>query len=713
MTFSSDYFFFDYETASEIDLSERGLDNYACHKSTRILIMSHASGEEQTEAWEPRTGPLPEKIRAKLLDPKIKKVCWNATFEWAITKQVLGIEIPFEQFIDVMVWARHLSLPGSLEDCGEVLGLKEEEAKIKDGKRLIHKFCEPFRLGGEVTLFGVTEPEFHDWNSDPEDWEKFRQYCIRDTETERALLKIMSKLPLPESEQQGWVLDQQINQIGLPVNLKFVENALFLAQKSKDELQTLLKEKTALENPNSRDQILEWAKSQGYPFESMGKAFVTAAIADPSLTPLCREVLKIRQEASKTSYKKFEKIKNIVSEDGMLRNQFMFMGASRTGRWSGMGVQVQNLPRPDKPTEKKYDLAVKLISDCDYEGIKKNFPSVINTVTSCVRSSFQAPEGTQLGVIDLNAIENRVLGWAARCDGILQVFREGKCPYMAFAVKMYNCAYDTLAVIIDGVHKPKDEDAKEKRQVAKPGVLGCGYALGPGVKKLPDGTYEVIYKQDAYGNTVKTGLLGYAENMGVKLTPEQAYVAWEVFRKSYPEVVQFWWDLENAALKVVKQGGKIPVGPVYFDRRKKADGKIILRMVLPSGRALHYMNARVELREVHGKQKETVIYDGIGHGVGKMGEGWGPVAAYGGKWAENLVQAISRDILLHALLLAASMGARIFLHAHDEKGCLLQLNNPFAFSFADMKFCMEQPPNWGPDIPLAADGYVGQYYKKG
>lgn len=710
MTFTSEYFFFDYETASEIDLSERGLDNYARHKSTRILMMSYASGENPGELWEPRLGSLPEKIRAKLLDPAIKKICWNATFEWNITKHVLGIEIPFDQFLDVMVWARHLSLPGSLEDCGEVLGLKEEEAKIKDGKRLIHKFCEPFRLGGEETLFGITEPEFHDSVSDPEDWEKFRQYCLRDCETERTLLKIMMKLPLPEIEQKGWELDQKINQRGVPVNVRFVDNALALAQKSKDTLQKVLKEKTALENPNSRDQILEWAKGQGYPFESMGKAFVTAAIADPGLTPLGQEVLKIRQEASKTSFKKFEKIKNIVSFDQMLRNQFMFMGAPRSGRWSGSGVQIHNLPRPNKAVEKNYARAIWLVLNGDYEIAAKEFPSIIDLVTSVTRSFVQAPVGKRLDVSDLSAIENRVLGWVAGCDAILKVFRDGLDPYVSFAVKIYNELYEVLI---------KDKD---KRQVAKPAVLGAGYGLGPGVKRLPDGKYEIIWIRDKYGNQVKTGLLGYAENMGIKLTPEQAYLAWEVFRKSYPEVVKLWRDLEDAAFQVVKKGGHVKVGPVEFSRVKRADGTFVMRILLPSGRSLHYMNMRIENRPIinpktgQSEMKATLTYDGIGHGVGAVAgvSGFGKVYTYGGKLTENIVQAISRDILLHGMFLVEELGGEIIMHVHDEIVTMADESDPFAFGFEDLKWCMSQTPAWADEkLPLAADGYSGKIYKKG
>lgn len=707
-------FFFDFETASCCDLSERGLHNYATDKTTRILMMSFAFGDGEVDLWEPHKEEMPKRVRKALLDPAVRKINWNCTFERAICKFVLGIEIPFEQFLDVMVYARHLSLPGSLEDCGEVLGLKEDEAKLKDGKKLIHLFCEPFSMGGEETLFGITQPEFRDWNSHPTEWAQFCKYGIRDTESERTMLKMMSKIPLPETEQRGWVLDQKINDAGMPVNVHFVDNALFLAQKSKDELNVILKEKTGLDNPNSRNQILEWAKAQGYPHESMGKAFVNAALADPSLTPLCREVLKIRQEASKTSYKKFEAIKNIVSADGRLRNQFMFMGASRSGRWSGVGVQVQNLPRPDKETGKKYDLAVEMIQNRDYDGLNREFSSVIGAVTSCVRSSFQAPGGRQLSVCDLNAIENRVLGWVAGCDAILKVFREGRCPYLDFAGLLYKIPY----VLLWELYKAGDEEAKNKRQAAKPAVLGAGFGLGPGVRKNEYGEYEAILKIDAYGNTVKTGLLGYAETMGIILTPKEAYEAWEIFRKSFPEVVQLWRNLEDAALEVLKRGGRVKTNFVEFSRIKRKDGTYILRITLPSGRGIHYVNARIEPQQKEGRggqpyERDAIVYDGVGHGVGKTMNGWGKTYSYGGKICENIVQAIARDVLLHSMIRADEMGAEIFLHAHDEIGTLINEDDPFGFGPSDLQAAMCETPSWAPGLPLHAEGYVSKIYRKG
>ena len=553
---------------------------------------------------------------------------------------------------------------------------------------------------------------FHSWEDEPRDWELFGEYCKQDVIAERSIFNLVKNIPLPETERKAWVLDQKINERGIPVNRKFVENALTLSVESKKKLVAKLKELTRLANPNSRVQFLPWAQQNGYPFLSLGKGLVTQALAGIQINDLCRTVLKLRQEAAKTSYVKYENILGKLSDDNRLRHQFAFMGAARTGRWSGggggakKGVQVHNLPRPTKEVEGKYDRALEIIEKCDYDAAEKEFSSVIGMTVSCLRSAFQAPQGEKLVVCDLGSIENRMLGWLAACDAILDVFRQGKDAYVSFAVLMYHIAYEILI---------KD---KEKRQVAKPAVLGAGYGLGPGVKKNSDGSYEIVWIEDRYGNKVKTGLIGYAENMGITLTPEQAYLAWETFRKAYPEVVELWRHYEKAAVKVLETGKAVKAGQVIFQRRARKDGTFILRIVLPSGRGLHYMNARIELEPAQKRdgttyERKKLMYDGIGHGVGQIGKGtdWGPVYTYGGKITENIDQAISRDVLLNGMFLADEAGANIVMHVHDEIVCEEE-DNPFAFGIRDLRICMETVPEWGDGLLLAAEGYESQIYRK-
>lgn len=734
------HLFIDFETASELDLSVVGIDRYANHSSTRPLMLSYAIDNDAVQLWEPHKETIPKKLLQYLLDPAITKAAWNATFERYILKYCLKIDIPWNQFMDIMVWARHLSLPGGLGDCGTVLGLPDDSAKIEDGTRLKNWFCQPYTMGGKITLFGVSPPEFHDYDTHPVDWKLFCDYCIRDTEVERTIFKVISDIsPLPDREQKLWELDQRINERGIPTDRQFVQNAYDMAVRCKDALVLELKQKTGLNNPNSRPQLLPWLQQHGYTYKSLKKEFVASAIAKGKLPKEVSDVLTLRQSASKTSYTKLETLVNILSDDDRLRGQFMFLGASRSGRWSGSGVQVHNLPRPIKWIEKNLDLAMSLVSVSDYAVLtdilskEKNPPTVISVMTSIIRSCFQSSKGKKLSVCDLNAIENRVLGWVAGCDAIMKVFRDGLCPYLSFACKMYNIDYPSL----NAAYQSGDPEAKNKRQVAKAPVLGAGYGLGAGVNRFctlcghelkfheeycPEHyddliQYEAKIVEDKCGNKIKTGLMGYAENMGVSLTPEQAYTAWKIFRESYPEVVTGWSDLENAAIEVMKYGGEVQVGPVVFDRKEREGGGFVLRIKLPSGRYLHYMNTVLRLeKKISARGKEytqtKIMYDGIGHGVGMITTGWGQVYTYGGKLMENVVQAISRDLLADAMMMAEELGAEIVLHVHDEIVTEADAQDPFAFGLKDLQHCMSTTPDWAPGLPLHADGFEGQYYKK-
>lgn len=740
--------FLDAETASELDLSVVGTDKYLKHKSTHLLMLAwrldNCGEKGKTQLWCPHTGPMPDALYRYVKMSNVVKVSWNATFEHGVLKHLLDIDVPWDQFLDPMVCARHMSLPGSLGDCGTVLNLPEDRAKMKEGKRLIKHFCSPYSMGGEVTLFGVTEVEYHNWNTSPNDWKMFEDYCKQDVDAEAEILYLIPT-PLPQREQDLWVLDQIINERGIPTNRKFVETCYSFATTNKEILFADLKTKTGLDNPNSPAQLLPWLKNHGYTHNSLGKKFVESSLKDKNLPKEAVDVLLLRQDTSKTAYTKLERLLEILNNQDRLCGQFMFLGASRSGRWSGSGVQVHNLPRPIKWVEKHLEEAIRFVDSIDYKGLtaalalEKNPPSIISVMTSLIRSCFQAPEGFELSVCDLNAIENRVLGWVTGCQSILDVFTtvspagKAMCPYLSFAAdKMYNIPYETLEALYD----KGDADAKEKRQLAKPVVLGAGYGLGSGVErrctkcgeklKFREAVcsthsrqpvrYIAIAEDDGYGNIVYQGLMGYAQNMGVTMTPEQAYFAWKAFRDGYPEVVAGWDDLQKAAIEVLTNGDEVDACYCVFDRIE-LNGQFIMRIKLPSGRYLHYMNARIKLEEKVSEAgrkyiSKSLMYDGIGHGVGAIGAGWGAVYTYGGKLMENIVQAISRDILADAMMMAHKMGAEIVLHVHDEIGTLKKKADAFGFGLKDLHYCMTTTPYWAPGLPLGAAGFEGRYYKK-
>ena len=718
--------FCDWETASELDLTEVGSPLYFAHSSTRGLMLSWALGDRKVRVWEPDLAPMPDELRAALLDAECLKLAWNVHHERQSFLKFCGLDIPLNQWFDIMILASYISLPRKLDKACKAMELPPAIAKMTEvGKLSIQTFCSPARMGGAVTLFGVEPTFYNSRENKPVEWSNFKDYCAGDSEVERYIYRHYVKhFPLPAEEYAYWQLDRLINERGMPANMDYARNALKMAQDSTDTLRARLIELTGLTNPNSDKKMLNWLRKNGYPYTSAGKNMVAKALKTAPLTENAQHVLRIRQEFKKISYHKLEALIQRVSADGRLRDMFAFLGASRTGRWAGQDVQFQNIARPNKNIEKQAELAMAFINTLDlpgaiakfapeYEvnGQKYKVPSAIDMVTSCLRGTFQASPGKQFVVSDLSAIENRVLGWVAGCDAILDVFKRGEDAYLAFAVKMYNLPYDQLVKIVDGKHEPRDADAKEKRQVAKPAVLGCGYGLGPGVKGLDINgnecrdprlivSYRIIWQcdecmgkftanedgscphvcEDENGNQLGdlklTGLLGYADNMGVTLTPEQAWTSHRAFQEAYKEVPILWQNIERAVVRVLRTGQSEKLHFVEFSRVSMRNGQYVLVCKLPSSRCLHYTNARVESEEKVSKAgkpytKHNIYYDGIGHGVGATTkkQGWAKVYTYGQKLVENIVQAVSRDILAFGMLLAHNLGMCIVGHVHDEIIC--------------------------------------------
>jgi DNA polymerase len=630
---------------------------------------------------------MPNELKDALTDPWVEVHAWNATFEYTVTKHVLKRPKPISEWFDTMVLARSLSMPGYLEDVGEIVKVKQDEAKLAEGARLIKLFCEPHAAGGEG-LFGVTKPGFHDWDTDPEDWELFCTYCKGDVIAERAIGKKLAKYPLPEDEYRMWCLDQKINSTGIPTNMKLVMGAKFIADKELAILRGRLRDLTGLENPNSNDQMLAWVQSQGYGFSSLGKAFVNRAMAgECDLTPLCREVLEIRRMTSKTSVNKFDAIVSNVNSDGRLRHQFSFMGAPRTGRWSGKGsqdgsgVQLQNLARPSKEVEKNMARALELVQQMDYDAIKAEFGQPLEVVSSAIRGAFCAEPGHTLAIADLAAIEARVLAWLSDCQPMLKVFHEGRDLYIDLAADMY--------------HKLYEEVTKYERAHGKVGILGAGYQLGVG---------EEIETED--GDRVKTGMIGYGQALGLEMSVEEATRVIQTYRKKYKEVVNYWYDLERASIAAVRGHGPQTVGFVTFE----AVGKSMLRVRLPSGRYLTYLQPEVEESEFTTKGK-TYKKDVLSYmGLDQTTRQWVRMPTRGGHLTENLCQAVARDILKEGLLLADAKGMEIVAHVHDE--IVAQIPENGLLSHQDLVDCMKTVPAWAPGLPLDAEGFESKVYRK-
>lgn len=424
------------------------------------------------------------------------------------------------------------------------------------------------------------------------------------------------------------------------------------------------------------------------------------------MTPDAKLVLQLRQQVNKSSVKKLEALAARVSPDGTLRRNYRYYGA-HTGRWSGEGVQLQNLPRPIKSleSEEDYDAAVGAIRDSSGDVDLLAFGPILDVVASCIRGAFRAPQGKVFVVADLSAIENRVLAWLSGCQSMTNVYVNKLDPYKAFASEhLYRVPYD--------------EVTKAQRQMAKPAVLGCGYQLSGGFEcwycprcneaRSPE---EAECQYCAYmgitvpqTDVVKTGLWGYAESMGVQMTEDEAHAAVKAFREGYPEVVALWRNLQNAAITAVLERTRVEVGHVAFVGKKG-----LLCAVLPSGRSLYYVRPEV----VKGEYGPVLTY----WGVDSTTKQWRKLQTYGGKLTENLVQAISRDVLGEGMLRADAAGFTIVGHTHDE---IITLENEDVehdgylgpLSLEHLIDCMTKPMPWAPDLVLGADGYTSTIYRK-
>lgn len=727
----------DYETRSEIDLPEFGLHNYATDKSTKVLMLAYAFGEEEPRLWLPHESPLPKELEDAFRNSDLEISAFSSTFERYITKFVLGYDIPISRWQDPQASARYLSLPAHLKDVGYVLGLPAEFRKDERGSELIKLFSLP-QIHKKKDGGGIY---FNDHRSHPAEFITFGEYCKQDVRAEREIERrerLLGAFPLPPRERRVWIFDQKVNDRGMPTDRVFVENAFNIATDNKREQLKKQNKLTGLENANSTTQLLPWVQERGYPLSNLRKQNIELVLKDKKvdLIPECRDVLNARLEAGSTSYKKLESILRNISPDGRLRNQFIYMGSPRCGRWSGNAVQLHNMARPE-PLFEDLDNVEKarfLIYGKNYEGLKgvfkdekKNtFYSPLIVIKNVIRTVFVAPAGKRLNVCDLKSIETVVGAWVAGCESLLQVFRDGKDSYLDFAVKMTGIPYEKLDADIHSDDKRIKALAKRIRQIAKPGVLGAIYRLGAGG-----------WGKDKNGDTIKTGLWGYAEAMGIDMTQEEAAQVVKIFRESYPEICAppnyhtgfeggIWYVLENA-VKDVLLGQRVirkvgPDGCIVIDKITIEGRDPMLRIKLPSGRYLHYLDASIQERQMpwnkrvideNGVEYEQAVYrpSFVYYGKDQTTDQWTEIKSHGGKIFENAVQAIARDVLADKLLEFEEAGLECVGHVHDEGICLSD-DDPFAPGVDLMVKIMSTPVNWAPTLPLGADGFESYFYHK-
>lgn len=673
----------DFETASNVSLPEVGVWRYATHPSTKVLLLGWAIDDEPVNLWVPHKEEFPPRLRKALQDPFVIKTAWNTAFERLILKFVLNLDIPVNEWRDTQILARYFSLPSNLEDAGTALGIREDEAKIAEGRALIRLFCESFIEGGKETLFGISEPVYKNWETNPIEWAKFEEYCRQDVVAERHIAQILeAKGSLPQRELENYWFDQVCNDRGISADQSLIASANHLIDAEKENLHHKLEKLTGLANVNSDSQILSWVNGRGYPFSSIGKNFVARSLnGEGDITPECREVLTLRNELAKSSVDKFTTLTKMLGDDGRLHHQFQFYKA-RTGRWSGTGVQLHNLMRPKKSVEENLEEAVRLIKTKDADGLRVAFPkdSFLDVIASCLRPVFCPKPGSTFYIADLSSIENLVLGWICNCKHILQVFHNGLDPYREFAAILFN--------------KPYDQVTKEERNIAKAPCLAAGYAMSAG-KEI----------QNADGDTVLTGLRAYAKSMGVEMTPEDAERSIKLYKKLNPEVVETWKALENAFIRAVDNKETVVAARCTFYLTDN-----VLSVTLPSGRELKYFNPKVsrELAEYQGREytRNHLTYSGLG-----VNTQWQQIETSRGSLIENLCQAIARDVLVEGIRRATAKGFVVVAHVHDELVC--EVPNDSTLTVSDLEQCMSAPIDWAPGLPLKAVGFESEIYRKG
>lgn len=655
----------DIETYSGNDLNKCGVYKYVQHPDFDILLFGYALDGGEVHVVDLAAGEeIPEEIVAALSDEDVTKWAFNSNFERICLSEWLRRNRPEHfssysvegdsvgEYLDPrgwkcsMIWSAYMGLPLSLAGVGAVLGL--EEQKLKEGKDLIRYFCVPCKPtksnGGRTRNLP---------KHDPEKWELFKFYNRRDVEVEQSIQKKLQHFPVPDFVWEEFWLDQEINDRGILLDLMLVKNAIALDEISKDKLSDAMKDLTELENPNSVAQMKQWLSDQGVEAVSLGKKDVAKMIADEDIDEAVTEALRLRQQLAKSSVKKYQAMQTAVCNDGRARGMFQFYGANRSGRWAGRIIQLQNLPQNHMDDLKQ---ARGLVRNGDYEALSMLYDSVPNVLSELIRTAFVAGDGNKFCVADFSAIEARVLSWLAGEQWRTDVFVNNGDIYCASASAMF------------GVPVEKHGQNAELRQKGKIAELALGYG----------------------------GSVGALKSMGaieMGLTEEELQPLVDSWRSANPNIVRFWWDVDRAVKKAVKQREPSELKGIRFECRSG-----MLFITLPSGRRLAYVKPRMGENRFGG---ESVTYEGVG-GTKK----WERIESYGPKFVENIVQAISRDILCYAMRTLSH--CRICAHVHDE--LIIEIRKDA--SLAAICEQMGRTPPWAEGLVLRADGYETQFYKK-
>ena len=637
----------DIETYSSANLAKTGVYPYAASCDFELLLFGYSVDYGPVTVIDLTQGEdIPSEILQALDDPKVIKSAFNAQFERVCLSAYVGHQLSPTGWHCSRVWAATLGLPLSLKDVGTVLGLDKQ--KITAGKELVKYFCTPC-APTKANQHRTRNFPYHA----PDKWQNFKRYNQRDVEVEMAISQKLSHYPVPKSEWELYWMDQLINDRGIRVDQQLVQNAIECDQTYRSQYFTQSQQITGLENPNSPIQLKNWLNDHGLQVESLAKSAVSEGLK--KATGKVREVLILRQLLSKSSIKKYQAMQNAMAPDGRVHGLLQFYGATRTGRWAGRLVQVQNLPRNSLP-----ELANvrELVKQGNYQSLGLIYDSVPNLLSQLIRTAFVPKDDCSFYVADFSAVEARVIAWLSNESWRQEAFAHNKDIYCASASQMFG-----VPVVKHGINS----DLRQKGKIAE---LALGYGGAVGALK-------------AMGAT-KMGL-------SEKELPDLV----TMWREASPKIVQFWWDMDQAAKQCIKTHLPTATHGMKFTYQGHC-----LFIQLRSGRKLCYPKPRIGINRFG---SESITFMGI-NAVKK----WDRIETYGAKLVENIVQATSRDLLALAMLHLEKAGYPSVMHIHDET----VIEAPQGKSLDEIIAIMTETPAWAKGLVLNADGFIGNFYKK-
>lgn len=641
--------FLDIETYSPVDIGRSGVYRYSEDPGFRILLFGYAVDDGDVNVIDLASGEkIPSEIIEAIRDENVIKWAHNASFERVCLSRYLLLPpheyLPPESWRCSMVWSAYLGLPLSLKDIGRVLKLDEQ--KIDEGRKLIRLFCSPTVPSAKNGYFQRNLPQFF-----PDEWKRFIDYNRRDVEVEIAIARKLSPFPIPDFIWDEYHMSERINDRGVLIDTAFARKAIELDDAAKREIVSRMQVITGLENPGSVQQLKAWLRENNVDIESLGKKEVKALL-DKVPTEL-KEVLELRLKQSKSSVKKYQAMVNATCSDDRARGMFMFGGASRTLRFSGRIIQLQNLPQNhiEKLAEARND-----VQKLDYDILSSIYDDIPDTLSQLIRTAFIPAHEYRFIVSDFSAIEARVIAWLAGEEWLMEVFAKGGDIYSETASRMF------------GVPVSKHGPNAGLRQKGKQAVLSCSYG-------------------GSVGALVAMGAL----DMGMK--EEELKPLVDSWREANPNIVKLWSDVGNAAMKAVRTKGMAETHGLVFSYEK---GFLFVR--LPSGRRLSYVKPRISPDEYG---RDSITYEGTG-----QTKKWERIRTFSGKQVENIVQAIARDILCFAMRNLSDY--RIVMHIHDE----VVIEAPPSVSVKEITEKMSVTPPWTEGLVLNADGYECGFYRK-